>query len=228
MIKLICLDMDGILIKPNKFWMDLHKKYGTLEEGIELTKRYLKTDYKRLVEEVIGRLWAGKPASDYFELVESMEFMDDLDKLFKTLDNFQVGKERAPRAIITGGAFETAQRIQKEFGIDHIFANKLNFRDGVIAGSGDFEWPVGQGGESKARIVKQLCDEYGIQPQQVLFIGDSGIDLDAFKIVGHSIAFNSENTELKKEATYVVDSGKITDILPVLEEIQSQDSQTHS
>ncbi|MEA3378972.1 MAG: hypothetical protein U9Q69_05050 [Nanoarchaeota archaeon] len=58
--KLVCFDMDGVIFKDVNFWMKLHKKFGTLNEGIELTKKYLHTDYDRLVEEVVVRLWKGK------------------------------------------------------------------------------------------------------------------------------------------------------------------------
>ena len=34
--KLICFDMDGVIFKDINFWMELHNKFGTLDEGIEL------------------------------------------------------------------------------------------------------------------------------------------------------------------------------------------------
>ena len=39
--KLICLDMDGVLLKDVNFWLELHKKFGTFEEGKVLTEKYL-------------------------------------------------------------------------------------------------------------------------------------------------------------------------------------------
>jgi phosphoserine phosphatase len=41
--KLVCFDMDGVIFDIN-IWMELHKVWGTLEEGKVLTKKYLKTD----------------------------------------------------------------------------------------------------------------------------------------------------------------------------------------
>ncbi len=29
--KLICFDLDGVIFKDINFWMELHKKFGTLE-----------------------------------------------------------------------------------------------------------------------------------------------------------------------------------------------------
>ena len=68
--KLISLDMDGVVFKDTNFWLELHKVLGTLEEGTKLTKKYLKTDYEKLKNEVIGRLWKGKDATEYYKLVK--------------------------------------------------------------------------------------------------------------------------------------------------------------
>ncbi|MBI5871948.1 hypothetical protein HZB88_02585 [archaeon] len=72
--KLICFDMDGVIFKDINFWMELHKKFGTLEQGIELTKKYLYTDYDMLVEGVVVKLWKGKDAKSYYDLVDSIEY----------------------------------------------------------------------------------------------------------------------------------------------------------
>ena len=58
MIRLICLDMDGVLAVPRNFWMELHHVYGTEAEGKELTGKYLRTDYARLIQEVVGMIRA--------------------------------------------------------------------------------------------------------------------------------------------------------------------------
>ena len=74
-MKLIAFDMDGVIFKHHNFWMELHRELGTLEEGTALTRQYVKTDYPRLVREVIGRLWAGKPAKPYFDLINKHQYV---------------------------------------------------------------------------------------------------------------------------------------------------------
>jgi phosphoserine phosphatase len=63
--KLIVFDMDGVIFDHRNFWMELHEKLGTYEEGLELTRKYVKTNYAKLVEEVVNRLWKGKKADGY-------------------------------------------------------------------------------------------------------------------------------------------------------------------
>ena len=71
MIKLIIFDMDGVIFQPHNFWLELHRVFGTLEEGKRLTKKYLHTDYQQLVHEVVVKLWRGKDAAPYYNLVNS-------------------------------------------------------------------------------------------------------------------------------------------------------------
>ena len=73
--KLIAFDMDGVIFKDINFWIELHKKFGTLDQGTELTKKYLHMDYDRLVEEVVVKLWKGKDTRPYYDLVKSIEYL---------------------------------------------------------------------------------------------------------------------------------------------------------
>lgn len=204
--KLVCFDMDGVIFKDINFWMELHKKFGTLEQGIELTKKYLHTDYDRLVEEVVVKLWKGKDAKPYYDLVNSIEYLPGVKETFNHL------KTRGyMTAIISASSIDVARRVQKDYGIDHIFANELVIRDGKVAG--EFIWPIGAGKEKKAQIIRDLCSNHSISPKDVIYVGDSDTDIEAFKEVGISIAFNSSSEELKKVAKYAVDTHNLADVI---------------
>lgn len=205
--KLICFDMDGVIFKDVNFWMELHKKFGTLEQGKELTKAYLHSDYDKLVEEVVVNLWKGKSAKDYYDLVNSLEYLPGVKEVFK-----EIKKTDFITAIISASSIDVARRAQHDLGIDHIFANELVIKDNKV--SGEFIWPIGAGKEKKAEIIKGLCKSLNISPKEVIYIGDSEADIEAFKIVGLSIAFNTLSEELKKVATFVVDSEDLSKILP--------------
>jgi phosphoserine phosphatase len=131
-----------------------------------------------------------------------------------------------PRAVISSGPHQLAQRIQKEHRIEFIFANELLFEQGVYKGK--YHFNMRSGNEYKVDVLHQLCDDLEILPQEVLYIGDDQSDLEIFKEVGVSIAFNTENAfhskheELRKTATFIVDSNKLTDLIPVLEKIRGE------
>ncbi len=202
--------MDGVIFKDINFWMELHKVFGTLEQGKELTKKYLHTNYNKLVEEVVVKLWKGKEAKPYYALVNSLEYLPGVDKIFQ-----EIKKRDIITAIISASSIDAARRIQKDFGVDHIYANELVIKNGKV--SGEFIWPIGAGKDKKAEIAKHLCSDLGINLKDVVYVGDSDADIEAFKIVGKSIAFNSSSENLKKVASAVVDSNNLADILRYIE-----------
>lgn len=204
--KLICFDLDGVIFKDINFWMELHKRFGTLEQGKELTKKYLHSDYNKLVEEVVVRLWKGKDAQPYYDLVNSIEYLPGVKETFEYIKN-----KDFITAVISASSIDVARRLQTDYGIDHIFANELVIRDGKVLG--EFVWPIGAGKEKKAEIIRHLCLDLGIPAEECIYVGDSDTDIEAFKEVGLSIAFNSRSEELKKVASYVVESNNLSDIL---------------
>lgn len=207
--KLICFDMDGVIFRDINFWLELHKKLGTYKQGIELTQKYLHSDYNKLVEEVVAKLWKGKSATSYFELVNSIEYLPGV----KTTFDFVHSRDLIT-AIISASSIDVARRVQKDYGIDHLYANELVIQNGKI--SGEFVWPIGAGKELKAKIIRDLCKDLKIKPSEVVYIGDSDADIEAFKEVGFSIAFNSASEQLKKVASIVVEGEDLSKIIPLL------------
>jgi phosphoserine phosphatase len=208
-IKLACFDMDGVVFQHQNFWMELHKVYGTYEEGKRLTKKYLKSDYLRLVDEVVGKLWKGKPVESYLKLVDSAEYMTGAHELFTAMHTKGIHT-----ALITSGPTHLAERAKEDLGIGHIYANKLVFRDGVV--SGEFEWPLGEGTQEKIAIVKSLAKRLSITFDNIAYVGDHSNDVGVCREVGLPIAFNSEHEELNSVCKVVIKKKDLREILKYL------------
>ncbi|USN45060.1 MAG: HAD family phosphatase [Candidatus Woesearchaeota archaeon] len=207
--KLICFDMDGVLFDQRNFWMEVHKVFGTLEEGKVLTETYLHADYEKLIEEVIGRLWLGRDATPYYELVNSLQYIPGIAELFA-----HIKKEGYMTAIISGASLAVARRVQKDFGVDFLLANDVRIENNKF--TKDFFWPVGNGHDNKAELVKQLSKLLSIPLEQITFIGDSQNDAAAFKIVGTSIAFNTDDDDVLAKATHQVKAKDLRQLIPLL------------
>ena len=201
--------MDGVIFRERNFWMELHKAYGTLEQGKLLTEKYLHSDYARLVEEVVVKLWRGMPEDKYLKLVESYEYLQGVGDVFSFLKD-----KGCFTAIISASSIDVVRRVQRDFGIDFVFGNSLIFKNGKV--SGEFDWPVGAGNDAKAKIVRDISEKLNIGLKDIIYVGDSRNDVDAFREVGTSIAFNCNFEPLKDLATYVVDSNNLSDVLPIL------------
>ncbi len=201
--------MDGVIFRDVNFWLRVHEVFGTLEKGKVLTKQYLHSDYAKLVEEVVVKLWKDKDATPYFELVNSLEYLPGVKEVFEFIK-----KQDLLTAIVSASSIDVARRVQKDFGVDHLFANELVIRENRV--TGEFLWPIAQGNEKKAEIIRHLCQDLGIKPEEVVYVGDSDKDIEAFKEVGLSVAFNSDCEELKAVATHIVDSDNLADVLPYI------------
>src|SRR3989338_3159627 len=211
-MKLVCFDMDGVIFKHHNFWMELHREYRTLEEGIELTKKYVETDYSRLVKEVIGRLWAGKPTQLYFDLIAKHHYVKGTERTFK-----EIKKRKNKTMIISSGPYDLALRAKKDLGIDYIFANRLPIQDGFIAGTDDMDyWKIKD--DSKVEPLEEVRNELGLNGKDVIAVVHDKNDIKLAKHVreigGKVIGFMFEpHEEVEKECTTIVRSDDLSDIL---------------
>ena len=199
--KLICFDLDGVIFKDINFWIELHKKFNTLEQGKLLTEKYLKTDYPKLVEEV-KKLWIGKSAKDYYDLINGLEYLPNTKELFK-----KIKKLGYITAIISASSIDAARRAQKDLGVDHVFGNELIMKDGKV--SEDFIFSIREGSKEKVTIFENLCEDLNISTKEAIYVGDSDVDIEVSKIAGMSIAFNSKSNKLKEVATHIIDSDNL-------------------
>ncbi len=204
-IKLIVFDMDGVLFKVHNFWMEVHKAYGTYEEGKKLTDKYLLTDYDILIEEVVNKLWKGKPAEPYLNLIKTVKMyegaLETIDKLRK--NNYII-------AIITCGPKE----LMEKFIYDYGYCNELAIKNGNI--SGEFIWPVAEGREKKVQLLKEICKKEKITFDKVAAIADGKSDLEMLQQVGLPIAFCPTSEEIKKTAKFTVETPNLKEVLKIL------------
>ncbi|MBI2664995.1 HAD-IB family phosphatase [Candidatus Woesearchaeota archaeon] len=126
MLKLICFDLDGVIFEPSDFWVELHRVFGTSKENEILAPKYLRNNFPKLVEEVL-KLWKGKDAQPYFQLVKKIKYHPGVKKVFS-----EIKRLGYTTAIISGSSIELARRAQQDLGIDHIYANDLVIKNGKV------------------------------------------------------------------------------------------------
>ena len=208
--------MDGVIFEHHNFWMELHKAFGTLEEGIELTKKYVKTDYDRLVQEVIGRLWKDKPAKLYFDLIASHKYVDGAKETFD-------GLKRLGHAtmLITSGPYDLALRAKNELGIDYIFANRLPIENGRVIGTSEMGyWKIRD--DRKVEPLEEIRTTLGLNGKSVVAVVHDKNDIKLAKHVksmnGEVIGFMFEpHPEVEENCTKIVRSTNLKDILAYID-----------
>ena len=206
--------MDGVIFQPKNVWLELHKVYNTHEEGLKLTKKYLHTNYQKLVDEVIGRLWKGKPESKFLKLINSIKYTKGAKELFSWLN-----KNNYKIAIISSGPKRLAERAKKDLDIDYIYTNELIFKNGKVLGTTDIKyWPT----RNKVEILRKLCKQHNIDFKDCIAIVHDQGDIKMAKTAGFSIGFNSENKELKKYCNIIINKKDLKELIPVIEKFEKR------
>lgn len=214
MHRLILFDMDGTIFEHTNFWLELHKRLGTETEGRKATEEWLHADYDRLIDIVIHRLWKGKPAQPFLDLIAETRYLPGVEATIRAL------KARGYAiAMITSGPEQLLARAMEELGIEHGVANRLDIADGLITGEsrnadGSTMWPVTADG--KIAAAERLCADLGFRMEDAVAVGDGRNDLPLFEAVGMSIAFNAHDGELKRAATHIVEGNDLSRILGFL------------
>ncbi len=182
--RLIAFDMDSTLIKIEVI-DELAKRKGVYEKVCEITKRAMEgeIDFKQSLEERV-RLLEGLDLDVLEEVAKDLPLTDGAYKLIKTLKilGYKV-------AIISGGFLFFGNRLKKSLGVDYVFANDLEIKNGRLTGrlKGNII-----DGPKKAEILIDIAKRENISLKQVIAVGDGMNDLPMLKIAGLGIAFRAK------------------------------------
>lgn len=106
-------------------------------------------------------------------------------------------------AVVSGGFTYFTDRLADDIGLDHARANVLDAENGQLTG-------VTQGvvinAHEKARFVAELCEQYHLQPEQVMVAGDGANDLEMMGVAGISVAYHAK-PKVAELADIVIDHG---------------------
>lgn len=203
--KLIVFDMDGVIFESDNFWMRMHRAYDTVHPGVELTEKYLKTDIKKLADEVIGKLWKGKKADKFFELIKNSKYNPGVKETIQELKKMGI-----KICILTSGPIQLAKRVQKELDVDYVYGHEIIIEDNIITGK--YNW-LSYDFSHKGETFLKICKEMEIDPKDTIVVGDNEQDIYKFAKAGFSIAFNSKSENLKKVADAVIDGNDLRKVL---------------
>lgn len=182
--RLVCFDMDSTLIQTEVI-DELAAVAGVGAEVAAITEAAMRgeLDFQESFRRRMALL-KGLDESVLAGIAERLPITDGADRLIATLK--RLGYKIA---ILSGGFTYFAEHLQRRFGIDDVFANRLEFRDGKLTGevSGEIV-----DGARKAALLRELAAREGIRLEQVIAVGDGANDLPMLSIAGLGIAFHAK------------------------------------
>jgi phosphoserine phosphatase len=194
--RLIVFDMDSTLIDA-EIIDELAKEAGVESEVKKLTEKAMKGEivFSEALQERV-KLLRGLPVEVLERIYSKIRFTEGARELIKSL------KEAGYKiAVVSGGFSYFTDRVKEELGLDYAFGNELEIENGKLTGR-----VKGRiiDAEEKARIVEELARKEGINPENVVAVGDGANDRLMIEKAGLGIAFNA------KEALKEVADGSIS------------------
>ena len=182
--RLVCFDMDSTLVATEMI-DELAKAAGVGEQVAAVTAAAMagEMDFR---ESFVRRmaLLRGLDASKLRAIAERMPLTEGAERLVKTLKSLGYSL-----AILSGGFTYFAEHLQRRLGIDYVYANTLEIRDGMLTGA--VVEPIVDG-ERKAELLRGLAAAERISLAQTIAVGDGANDLPMLSIAGLGVAFQAK------------------------------------
>jgi phosphoserine phosphatase len=182
--RLVVFDMDSTLIQGEMINI-LAQHAGVGDQVAEITAAAMNgdLDFKESLTRRVALL-KGLDEKVLSEAAQNLTLNEGAERVINTLKRlgYKIG-------IISGGFDYFGEYLQKKLGLDYVFANVLEIKDGKVTGNitGDII-----DGPKKAEILKTIARVENISLQQTIALGDGANDLHMISIAGLGIAYHAK------------------------------------
>jgi len=205
--RLICFDMDSTLIQTEVI-DQLAIRAGVGDEVMKITESAMRgeIDFSESFKKRVSLL-KGLDESVMKEIAENLPITEGAERLFSTLKHYGY-----KTAILSGGFNYFGNYLKNKLGVDYVFANELEIKDGKLTGKHKGEIVDGN---KKAELLKLLAFKEEIHLEQVIAVGDGSNDLPMLQLAGLGIAFHAK-PKVKASAKHAISNIGLDAILYML------------
>lgn len=205
--RLVCFDMDSTLIQTEVI-DELAELAGVGEQVRAITESAMngEIDFSESFKKRMALL-EGLSEDVLHNVAINLPITKGAHRLMKALKYYGY-----KTAILSGGFTYFGDYLQKELGIDYVYANQLEIIDGKLTGKYLGEIVDGQ---KKAEYLKAIAEKEGIHINQTIAVGDGANDLPMLNLAGLGIAFHAK-PKVKESASTSISSLGLDGVLYLL------------
>ena len=204
---LLVMDMDSTAIQIECI-DEIAKLAGVGELVSAITESAMRgeLDFEQSLRRRVGTL-KGAPENILQQVRENLPLMPGLVETIQTLQKYGW-----KTAIASGGFTYFADYLKALLQLDFAASNQFDIEDGKLTGlvKGDVV-----DAQYKAKTLQRLLEEYGIDSQHSIAIGDGANDLAMMKVAGLGVAFHAK-PKVQQQAQIVVNFADLTALLCLL------------
>ena len=204
---LLVMDMDSTAIQIECI-DEIAKLAGVGELVSAITESAMRgeLDFEQSLRCRVGTL-KGAPESILQQVRENLPLMSGLVETIQTLQKYGW-----KTAIASGGFTYFADYLKALLQLDFAASNQFDIEDGKLTGlvKGDVV-----DAQYKAKTLQRLLEEYGIDSQYSIAIGDGANDLAMMNVAGLGVAFHAK-PKVQQQAQIVVNFADLTALLCLL------------
>jgi phosphoserine phosphatase len=205
--RLVCFDMDSTLIQTEVI-DELAELAGVGEQVRAITESAMngEIDFSESFKKRMALL-EGLSEDVLHNVAINLPITKGAHRLMKALKYYGY-----KTAILSGGFTYFGDYLQKELGIDYVYANQLEIKDGKLTGK-----YLGEivDGAKKAEYLKAIAEKEGIHINQTIAVGDGANDLPMLNLAGLGIAFHAK-PKVKESASTSISSLGLDGVLYLL------------
>ncbi|WP_425077518.1 phosphoserine phosphatase SerB [Psychroserpens sp. S379A] len=184
--RLVCFDMDSTLIQTEVI-DELAERAGVGEEVKAITEAAMQgeIDFQESFKKRM-KLLKGLSEEVLHDVAVNLPITKGAKRLIDALKSYGF-----KTAILSGGFTYFGDYLKQELGIDYVYANQLEIKDGLLTGR-----YIGAivDGNKKADYLKEIAVKEGIDISQTIAVGDGANDLQMLNLAGLGIAFHAKPT----------------------------------
>lgn len=213
--KLIAFDMDSTLINSECVdeIADMVGKKAEVAAITEAAMQGLISDYKESLRQRVALLKGVTLAQLELVYAERVRLNPGAHELVAA------AKAAGLKTLLVSGGFTFfANRVKAELGLDFVRANALEVDANTQTLTGrmvDQSWGDICDGNEKRKTVLDVASLLGIEPSQVIAVGDGANDLPMMQAAGLSVAFHAK-PRVRTQAKVAINSGGLDRLLEVV------------